>query len=303
MTVSPSFLGLPDRLADGRAPRAVIFGAGHGSTYPGKDSSGHALAADAIRAASQEDAALIEHWDFDLGGPLFNGKPVSCIDVGDVETVMHDNEGNRARIEATTREALAMSAVPILLGGDDSVVIPFLAGFADQGPVWVLQIDAHIDWRDELHGEHYGYSSPMRRISEMAHVAGMVQVGMRGVGSARLTEIEAILRYGSRLVTAREVHAEGAEAALRHIPEGARVVVTLDCDGLDPGIMPGVAARTPGGLSYTQVIDLIAGLGGRAEIAGFDLVELYPPADIDGLSALTASRLLVNAIGAIVRQV
>jgi agmatinase len=51
------------------------------------------------------------------------------------------------------------------------------------------------------------------------------------------------------------------------------------------------------------VIDLIAGLGTRAGIAGFDLVELYPPADIDGLSALTAARLLVNAIGAIVRQV
>lgn len=302
MTGSSSFLGLPDRLADGCTPQAVIFSAAHGSTYPGKDSSGYALAAGAIRAASQDDADLIEHWDFDLGGPLFAGKPVSCIDAGDIGTTMHDNEGNRMRIEAKTREVLALPAVPILLGGDDSVPIPFLAGFVDHGPVWVLQIDAHIDWRDELHGERYGYSNPMRRVSEMPHVAGIVQVGMRGVGSARLSEIEAALRYGSHLVTAREIHAAGVEAALLHIPEGAQVVVTLDCDGLDPGIMPGVAARTPGGLTYTQVIDLIAGLGRRARIAGFDLVEFYPPADIDGLSALTASRLLVNAIGAIVRQ-
>ncbi len=66
--------------------------------------------------------------------------------------------------------------------------------------------------------------------------------------------------------------------------------------------MPGVAARTPGGLTYPQAIDLIAGLGRQARIAGFVLVELYPPADIDGLSALTASRLLVNAIGTIVRS-
>jgi agmatinase len=142
----------------------------------------------------------------------------------------------------------------------------------------------------------------MRRASEMPHVAGMVQVGLRSVGSARLADIEAARAYGSRFVTAREIHAEGAEAALRHIPQGARVVVTLDCDSLDPSIMPGVAARTPGGLTYTEVIDLIAGLGRRARIAGFDLVELYPPADIDGLSALTAARLLVNAVGAIVRQ-
>ncbi|WP_224547600.1 agmatinase [Mesorhizobium sp. CA16] len=302
MTASPCFLGFPDRLADGRVPRAVIFGAGHGTTYPGQDSSGQALAADAIRAASQDDAPLFDRWDFDLGGPLFDGGPVCCVDAGDVLTTMHDNAGNRARIEAKTREVLVLPAVPILLGGDDSVVIPFLAGFADHGPIWILQIDAHIDWRDEVHGERYGYSSPMRRASEMAHVAGMVQVGLRSVGSARIGEIEAARRYGSRFVTAREVHAQGVEAALRHIPEGARVVVTLDCDSLDPSIMPGVAARTPGGLSYTQAIDLIAGLGKRARIAGFDLVELYPPADIDGLSAITASRLVVNAIGAIVRQ-
>ncbi|MBZ9987740.1 agmatinase [Mesorhizobium sp. BH1-1-5] len=302
MTVSPAFLGFPDRLADGRMPRAVIFAAGHGTTYAGQDSRGYVSAADAIRAASQDDAPLVGHWDFDLGGPLFDGKPACCVDAGDVLTIMHDNAGNRARIEAKTREVLSLPAVPILLGGDDSVVIPFLAGFAGHGPIWILQIDAHIDWRDEVHSERYGYSSPMRRASEMGHIEGLVQVGLRSVGSARSAEIEAAQRYGSRFVTAREVHAHGVEAALLHIPEGAHVVVTLDCDGLDPSIMPGVAARTPGGLSYTQAIDLIAGLGKRARIAGFDLVELYPPADIDKLSALTAARLLVNVIGAVTRQ-
>lgn len=302
MTASSSFLGFSDRLDDGRLPRVAIFGAGHGSTYPGKDSSGYALSAGAIRTASQDDAGLVEHWDFDLGGPLFDAKPISCVDVGNVETVMHDNAGNRSRIEAKMREVLALPAVPILLGGDCSVTIPFIASFADKGPVWILQIDAHIDWRDELHGERHGYSSPMRRASEMPHVAGMVQVGLRSVGSARPSDVEAAQRYGSRFVTAREIHAQGVEAALRHIPEGARVVVTLDCDSIDPGIMPGVAARTPGGLTYTQIIDLIAGLGRRADIAGFDLVELYPPADIDGLSAIIAARIVVNAIGAIVRQ-
>lgn len=302
MTAAPSFLGLPDRLPEDCPPRAVIFGAGHGSNYPDQDSRGYALAPAAIRAASASEAAFIEHWDFDLGGPLFDGGPVCCIDAGDVPTTMHDNQGNRARIEAKTREVLATAAVPILLGGDDSLPIPFLSAFAGHGPIWILQIDAHIDWREERYGERYGYSNPMRRASEMAHVAGMVQVGIRSVGSARRAEVEAARHYGSHLVTAREVHAHGVDAALRHIPDGARVVITLDCDGLDPGIMPGVAARTPGGLTYTQTIDLIAGVGTRARIAGFDLVELYPPADIGGLSALTAARLVVNAIGTIVRQ-
>jgi len=302
MPKTPPFLSLPDRLSGGGTLRAVLFGAGHGTTYSGKDSSGHALAADTIRDASQEDAGIIDRWDFDLGGPLFDGNPICCIDIGNVETHLDDGAGNRARIEGQTREILAAAAVPVLLGGDDSVPIPFLAAFADHGPVWVLQIDAHLDWRDEVDGERYGYSSPMRRISEMSHVAGLVQVGLRAVGSAGRQELDAARRYGSHFVTARDIHAHGADAALQHIPKDARCVITLDCDGLDPAIMPGVAARTPGGLTYTQVIDLISGLGRRAKIAGFDLVEFYPPADIDNLTALTASRLLVNAIGTIVRQ-
>ncbi|MFK4259493.1 agmatinase [Agrobacterium tumefaciens] len=303
MNVSNSFLGFADHLSDGKTPSVVIFGAGHGSTYPGKDSSGYVLAANAIRAASHEDAPLIEHWDFDLGGPLFDGGPISCIDAGDIPTTMQDNVGNRAVIDAKTREILALRAVPILLGGDCSVTFPFLAAFADDEPIWVLQIDAHIDWRDEVNGERYGYSSPMRRASEMPHVAGIVQVGLRSVGSARITDIEAARRYGSRFVTAREVHNHGVEAGLQQIPEDARVVITLDCDSIDPSIMPGVAARTPGGLTYTQVIDLISGVTKRARIVGLDLVELYPPADIDGTSAMTAARIIVNAIGSIVRQV
>ncbi|OKH88233.1 agmatinase [Thalassospira sp. TSL5-1] len=293
---------MPAQLPNGATPKAVIFGAGHGSTYPGKDSSGYAGAANAIRAASQEDAPLITHWDFDLGGPLFNGEDASCIDIGNLATMMGDNAQNREKVEATTRNILAQSAIPILLGGDDSLPIPFFNAFADHGPIWIVQIDAHMDWRDELHGEKFGYSSPMRRASEMPHISGIVQIGLRSVGSARPQEIADAQAFGSRLVTARDIHQHGIETALAHIPAGAKVIITLDCDGLDPTIMPGVAARTPGGLTYMQVIDLIAGIGKRTRIAGFDLVEFYPPNDMDGISALVASRLLVNAIGAIVRQ-
>lgn len=305
MTAAPEvsgFLGFSDHLADDRAPDMVIFGAGHGTTYPGKDSQGYAAAPDLVRAASHEDASLITHWDFDLGGPLFDGGPARCVDIGNVPTAMGDNAGNRQRVEVQTRDILGKSAVPIMLGGDDSLPIPFFKAFADHGPIWILQIDAHIDWRDSLHGERFGYSSPMRRASEMDHVAGMVQVGLRSVGSARLEEIEAAQKFGSHFVTARQIHAEGIGAALQHIPKRANVVITLDCDGLDPSIMPGVAARTPGGLTYTQVIDLISGVRERGKIAGFDLVEFYPPADIDGLTAQTAARILVNAIGTIARQ-
>tara|TARA_R110002020_G_scaffold52911_3_gene148363 strand:- start:2072 stop:2983 length:912 start_codon:yes stop_codon:yes gene_type:complete len=302
MIEHPGFLGLSDTLPDPGQPRIVLFGAPHGTAYPGEDASSCAEAAAHIRAASQEDAGLIDNWDFDLDGPLFDGRPVCCVDTGDLPTLRGDNAANRALIEARTREIVASGAVPVMIGGDDSTPIPFLAGFAEAGPVWILQIDAHIDWRDEVRGERYGYSSPMRRASEMGHVAGIVQVGMRAVGSARAGEVEAARRYGATIVTARDVHAHGLAAAVDAIPEGAKIVVTLDCDGLDPSVMPGVLARTPGGLTYTQVVELIEAAARRGRIAGFDLVEFHPASDIAGLSALTASRILVNVIGRIVRQ-
>ncbi|MEW6630265.1 MAG: arginase family protein [Pseudomonadota bacterium] len=296
------FLGFPAQLPGGAIPRIVLFGAPHGTTYPGADASGFASAAAAIRAASQDDAQFPDSWDFDLGGPLFAGREPCCVDAGDLPTTALDNAGNRRLIEEKTRAILAAGATPLMIGGDDSVPIPFFAGFADHGPIWILQIDAHIDWRDERYGEPLGFSSTMRRASEMPHVAGIVQVGMRGVGSARPLEVETARNWGAHLVTAREIHADGIEAALKHIPEGARVVVTLDCDGLDPSIMPGVAGRAPGGLSHQQAIGLIEGASRRGRLAGFDLIEFHTPDDIGGLTALTAARIVVNAIGRIVRQ-
>lgn len=302
MTKEPRFLNFPGQLPGGRQPRIVMFGAPHGTTYPGKNSDGYASAANEIRAASMEDADLIENWDFDLDGPLFSGHPPCCVDIGDLPTSMDANARNRDLIEARTREILASSAIPLMIGGDDSVPIPFLAGFSEIGPIWILQIDAHIDWLDGLDGERNGYSSPMRRASEMAHVEGMVQVGMRAVGSAGASELEAARNFGSRIVSAREIHARGARAIINYIPQGARIVITLDCDSLDPGIMPGVMARTPGGLSYMQVVELIEAACERGHLVGFDIVELHTPSDIAGISALTAARILVNVIGRIARQ-
>ena len=78
--------------------------------------------------------------------------------------------------------------------------------------------------------------------------------------------------------------------------------MTIDCDGLDPSIMPAVIAPAPGGLSYQLVIDLIHGLAQKADVRGFDLVEFCPDKDINGLGALTAARIVFNMIGALVRN-
>ena len=77
--------------------------------------------------------------------------------------------------------------------------------------------------------------------------------------------------------------------------------MALDVDGLDPGVVPGVIGRAPGGLSYWQMVDLIHGVAARGRIAAFSLVEFMPERDVDGLGALAAARILANVVGALAR--
>jgi agmatinase len=281
---------------------AAIFGAPHGTPYGGIDNRYHAASPDAFRAALQEDAAWIQHYDFDFGGRLFPGANFRAVDLGNLKTRSADGPGNREKIETLTRSILNMGAVPLLFGGDDSVPIPFLRGFAEAGPITVVQIDAHIDWRHEREGETEGFSSTMRRASEMGHIAGIVQAGARGIGSARDGEVADAEQWGARIVTSRSIHLDGSESVLRNVDENVPCVICLDLDALDPSVMPAVAYPSPGGLSFFQVTELIAGLSKTTRIAGFSMVEFVPERDHNGTAAFAASRIAAHVLGHIARQ-
>lgn len=280
----------------------ALFAAPHGTPYPGIDNRGYANTADCLRAALAAEADWTDHWDYDLDGPLLNDRDLSVADLGNLRTGPEDGPGNRALIRAATEECVAAGAVPILIGGDDSVPIPFFEGLAARGPITIVQIDAHIDWREERYGEPLGFSSTMRRASEMDHVERIIQVGMRGLGSARREEVASAHQWGAQIIPARRVHSEGIGVVLDQITADMTCVITLDADALDPSIMPAVMAPTDGGLSYTQVIDLIAGVAQRSTLAGFDLIEFVPGRDPHGLAAQTAARIVTNVIGSLARS-
>lgn len=297
-----TFMGLPkcDDLA-GLAARMAIIGADACTSYPsvGAYCAGGPAA---IRAGGAQYAANLAHMNFDLGGPVFPGR-VDAVDAGDLPQVDGDGAGNRARIGAAVRMVLERGGVPLLLGGDDSVPIPMIEAFGGRGrKVVILQIDAHIDWRDEVQGERLGLSSTMRRASEMAHVEKIVQVGQRGIGSAREGDVADARAAGVTFIPARRLAAEGVGQVAEVIPEGAEVIVCLDCDALDPAIMPAVIGRTAGGLSYWDVVEIIAAVAGKARIVAFDMVEFMPERDIDGQGALVAAQLLAAVLGIVARQ-
>ena len=142
----------------------------------------------------------------------------------------------------------------------------------------------------------------MRRASEMPHIGEMIQVGRRGVGSARPADLAAAEKRGVHFVSAREVHRGGIEQVLQHVPNGGNVFITVDVDGLDPSLVPGVIGPEPGGLTYFQAIEIIDAVADRATIVGFDVVEFVPERDVNGIGALTTFRLAAHAIGRISRQ-
>lgn len=283
--------------------RVVVLGASEASPYQLGVASHSAQAPRIIREASAEFAASLGQFDFDLGATMFptKGDDRGMVDLGDVATSAFDPEGNRARITASTQNVLRAGAVPVMLGGDDSVPIPMLQAYEGHGPVWILQIDAHVDWGDVIQGNPLGYGSTMRRVAEFPWVEGMVQVGIRGLGSGGAWQHDDARRWGSRLVTSYDLHAQGIETAIAQIPAGARCVVCIDLDGLDPAVMPAVAMPTPGGLTYEDTIALIRGVAARATIAGLALVEYVPERDDRfRLSALTAARIAAVTMGCIV---
>ena len=266
----------------------------------------------AIRAARSWPTILEQH-DFDLfdvtpsGGVLPAG--VVAADFGDLDTVADAapqvTEANRATIRGAITSLLDGGAVPFVFGGDDSVPIPVLesyCGFAG-GPISILQIDAHIDWRDEVDGETQGLSSNMRRASEMEHVGKIVQLGARGIGSARKADVEAALAYGVGFHTMRRlIEPGGIERAVADLPEGVPVYIALDVDSMDPVVMPAVIGAAQGGLSYWQMMQIFEAVAARAPICGFNMVELMPSRDVNDQSALMASRLGLSMLGLIARQ-
>lgn len=255
----------------------------------------------AIRAAAAPYAANLAHVDFDLGEPLLPGGPADACDLGDLPW-SDDNAANRDAIRSAVSTILDRGAVPVLIGGDDSIPIPMLQAFEGRGKFTIVQIDAHIDWRDDVGGERWGLSSTMRRASEMDHIEAIIQVGARNIGSARAGDLADAKAWGAQFFTARDVAREGLQPVLDAVPQGGNVIICFDCDGLDPSIMPGVIGRAPGGLGYWQTVELLTGIAAKSRIAAFDLVEFMPDQDVDGLGALTAARMITTVLGLIARQ-
>ena len=156
---------------------------------------------------------------------------------------------NRDRIRDTVGTLLERGAVPVLIGGDDSVPIPLFRGFCRPWPAVTSCRSMPISTgATRCRASSLGLSSTMRRASEMAQIERIIQVGQRGIGSARVGDFEDALPAGSRFVPASALDASGVGPVVELVPKGRRCIVDFDFDALDPAIMPAMIGPTPGGL-------------------------------------------------------
>ncbi|MBT8370532.1 MAG: arginase family protein [Deltaproteobacteria bacterium] len=298
-----SFAGLPvcTQLSDLEADIAII-GLHYVSPYAQRLAATKAknvveTAPDAIRRQSAIFIDHLDHYDFDFNDVLLPDRRVRIVDCGDLDKQLIGGGQNLENITAGIRTILSRGAIPIAMGNDEGGCIPLMRAYDVFNDLCVVHIDAHIDWRDERDGERDGYSSVMRRASEMPWVKAMVQVGLRGIGSARQQEVDAALEFGSVFIRAREVHREGIDACIKRIPTTDHYLITIDTDALDTAIAPGVLFSSPGGLTFDETTDLVQGVARKGSIVGINLFEIRPELDINNLTASTGAQLIINFIG------
>ncbi len=283
----------------------AILGIPYGMPYESSAmANDQSRAPDVIRqATSLPDIIYAKtHFDWDLGGSLLDGRNIKVVDCGNVTADMNDHKAHYRRAEQVARKIFGANTILITLGGDHGISIPVMRALeVHETPITIVHVDAHLDWRHEINGETEGYSSPIRRASQMPWIDKIVQIGMRGIGSARTGEVNDALDYGSNIISAYDMHAVGMDTVLDRIPDGGPYYLTIDADGIDPAIMPAVMAQTPGGLTWEQIRKLIHGLVKKGRVLGMDLVEISPKYDIGNITMIHAERLICNFIGASVR--
>lgn len=248
----------------------------------------------ALREASSRYAPS-PHGYFDIAAQRLRLAGVTIVDAGDVDPAQLEYQETFRRITEAARTLRAKARLPVFVGGDHSVTYPILKAYADLGELYVLQLDAHLDFSDSRHGTRYSNSSPFRRaIEDVPGLAHVTVVGLRGL-RADPEAYRAARDRGHTLVLARDVH-ENLAAVLDILPRERQLYVSLDVDVFDPSIAPGTGSPEPDGLRYGEVAQVLEVSIRQNQLVGVDLVEVAPTLDPSGLTALTSARLLADVL-------
>ena len=229
--------------------------------------------------------------------------PYDLCRIADVGDVPIDNLFNLDEaikdIAAYYRDIHAAGVIPLSAGGDHSITYPIFQGIAADRPIGMIHIDAHTDTWDEFFGSKFHHGAPFRLAVEdgLLDAKRTIQIGIRG-GQNTLEGLQFSRESGMRVVMMDEFTKMGVTAV---IEEARRVVgdgptyISFDVDGLDPVYAPGTGTPEIGGITTVEALQLLRGLR-KLNLVGGDVVEVAPPFDQTGNTALVGASLMFEIL-------
>lgn len=225
---------------------------------------------------------------------------LTIVDYGDIAVDHLSSERSLGHIRESVREVAAAGAIPIIVGGDHSLMYPDVAGVVDvygKGKVGIVHFDAHYDAGKG--GDHLiSHGQPVHRLFEEELVPGknFIQVGLRGYWPGK-EGFEWMREHGLRYHTMAEIEKEGWDKVMPRVMKEALdgpeyLYISFDVDVLDPAYMPGTGTPEPGGLTTREAFPLVRRLCAEKKVVGFELVEVNPLVDPGYTSAQNADRIL-----------
>ncbi|MDP5070695.1 MAG: agmatinase [Congregibacter sp.] len=222
-------------------------------------------------------------------------------DTGDVALNTYNLEKSIGIIESHFDSLLATGAKTLAMGGDHTITLPILRAQAKiHGPLAIVHVDAHADMNDHMFGESITHGTIFRRAIEEGLIdpTKMVQIGLRATGYAA-DDFDWARKLGVRVVPAEECWYQSLDPLMREVRAqiGTEhpVYLSFDIDGLDPSVAPGTGTPEPAGLMTSQGLEVIRGVFGM-NLIGADLVEVSPPYDTTGNTALLAANLMFEML-------
>ncbi|AVJ16981.1 agmatinase [Serratia rhizosphaerae] len=246
----------------------------------------------------RQESVMMRPYNMGTGAAPFERLQVA--DLGDVATNPYNLADSVRRIEQAYDAIIQHGCIPLTLGGDHTLTLPILRAMARRhGPVGLIHVDAHADTNDSMFGEQLAHGTTFRRAHEegLLDARRVVQIGLRGSGYAA-DDFDWSSRQGFRVVQAQQCwhrSLEGLMAEVREQMGDGAVYLSFDIDGLDPAFAPGTGTPEVGGLSVWQGLEIVRGCRGLSLVGG-DLVEVSPPYDSSGNTALLAANLLYEML-------
>ena len=249
----------------------------------------------------RDESRMIRPYNMATGAAPFEHLQVA--DIGDVPINLFDLKKSVSIISDHYREVLSHGAIPLTLGGDHTLSWPILRAIEEKhGPVALIHVDAHSDTNDEMFGEKEAHGCPFRRAWEEGCLQNdkVFQIGLRGTGYSK-GDFDWGRQQGWTCIQAEECWHKSLTPLMADIRAkigDAPVYLTYDIDSLDPAFAPGTGTVEVGGLTTMQGLEIIRGTAGL-NLVGGDLVEVSPPYDPAGNTAMIAASYLYEMLCAL----